>query len=53
MTRVAKKDRGKPLSVHDAQQIAKFRAEMEIYAKLRKQGASHIDAMRTVFGKDA
>ena len=47
-----KRDRDKPIPVGDLQQIACFRAEMEAYARLRKDGASHIEAMRAVFGAD-
>jgi hypothetical protein len=49
--RRAKRDRGKPIPVGDLQQIAKFRAELGIYKKLRAEGKSHAEALRAVFSK--
>lgn len=47
--RRAKRDRGKPIPVGDLQQIAKFRAELEFYSKLRATGMSHTEATHAVF----
>lgn len=47
--RRAKRGRGKPIPVGDLQQIAKFRAELEVYSKLRAGGMTHAEAMRRVF----
>lgn len=44
-----KRYRNKPLPVKDLQTVAAFRAEMQVYAKLRAQGLSHLEAMRKVF----
>jgi predicted nucleotide-binding protein (sugar kinase/HSP70/actin superfamily) len=40
MMRRLKRDRGKPIPVHDLQQIAKFRAELEV----APQWAQHLSA---------
>lgn len=50
--RRAKRDRGKPISVHDLQQISKFRAELVVYKQMRDGGKSHDEAMRMVFAED-
>lgn len=50
MTRIDKRYRGKPLPVQDLQAIARFRAELEVYSRLRKDGLDHDEAMRRVFG---
>jgi hypothetical protein len=50
--RRAKRDRGKPIPVGDLQQIAKFRAELSVYSKLRSEGANHVEAMRAVFTEE-
>jgi hypothetical protein len=50
--RVAKRDRGKPLSMHDIDALAKFRAEMTVYSKLRAAGATHESATRAVFAEE-
>ena len=47
--RVDKRYRGKPLPKGDLDQIAKFRAEMEIYDRLRREGLTHEQAMARVF----
>lgn len=47
--RRAKRDRGKPIPVGDLQQIAKFRAELGVYRRLRAEGKSHEQAMHMVF----
>jgi len=47
-----KRDREKPIPMSDLQQLAKFRAELEICNKLMNEGASHIEAMRKVFGDE-
>lgn len=52
MTRIDKRFRGKPLPVSDLQQVSKFRAELEVYKRLRDEGKSHVDAMRAVFGTE-
>ena len=48
MTRIDKRYRGKPLPVSDLQELAKFRAELAVYTKLREQGLGHEEAMRRV-----
>jgi hypothetical protein len=47
--RRARRDRGKSIPVGDLQQIAKFRAELKVYARLRADGKTHVEAMRAVF----
>lgn len=47
-----KRDRCRPIPVHDLQQIAKFRAELTVYHQLREQGMSHVDAMRVLYAED-
>lgn len=47
-----RRDRGRPIPVGDLQQIAKFRAELTIYDKLRQQGLTHDDALRALYMKD-
>ena len=46
-----KRDRGKPIPVSDLQTIAKFRAELEVYNRLRKGGMPHQEAQLAVFGR--
>jgi uncharacterized protein (DUF4415 family) len=50
--RRAKRDRSKPIAVADLQQIAKFRAELQVYAKLRADGKTHDEAMRALYAED-
>jgi hypothetical protein len=47
-----KRDRDRPIPVGDLQQIAKFRAELTVYSKLREQGMTHDEAMRALYAKD-
>ncbi len=47
-----KRDRGKPIPVSDLQAIAKFRAELTVYGRLREQGDDFATATRKVFGED-
>lgn len=47
-----KRDRNKPIPVGDLQQIAKFSAELTVYANLREQGMTHDQAMRALYAKD-
>lgn len=48
-----KRQRGKPIPVGDLQAIAKFRAELEVYNRLREEGASHQTATLAVFPEEA
>jgi hypothetical protein len=50
--RRAKKDRAKPIPVSDLLQIAKFKAELTVYSKVRSEGHSHWAAMMAVWGDD-
>jgi hypothetical protein len=45
-----KRDRGKPIPKADLDQLAKFRAELEVYDRLRKEGKTHEEAQFAVFG---
>lgn len=45
-----KRDRGKPIPRSDLDAIAKFRAELTVYDRLRRQGESHDVAQMRVFG---
>lgn len=45
--RVAK---GKGITVHDAQQVARFRAELQLMVNLQTEGHSENCARRQVFG---
>jgi hypothetical protein len=45
-----KRDRDKPIPKSDLDQVAKFRAELGVYAKLKQQGATHRKAMLLVWG---
>lgn len=47
-----KRDRNKPIPVGDLQQIAKFKAELQVYAKLRESGKTHDEAMHALYAKD-
>jgi hypothetical protein len=45
-----KRDRDKPIPRSDLDAIAKFRAELTVYDRLRKAGDSHDVAQMKVFG---
>lgn len=48
-----KRDRDKPVPKSDLDQIAKFRAELSVYGKLKEQGASSKDAREIVWAEYA
>lgn len=47
-----KRQRNKPIPVEDLQTVAKFRAELVLYKRVRDEGHSRYAAMMAVFGDD-
>jgi hypothetical protein len=50
--RVSKRDRDKPIPVTDLQQVARFSAELKVYAQFRERGMGHVQAMRALYASD-
>ena len=44
--------KGKPLTQVDRDALAKFGAELKILDRVRRNGATHKQAMQIVFGQD-